>query len=195
MTVGREYTDRQETNGGGARWRNIDRRCETKRKSWNHQRQQELVTSSGDHQCHIQTSHPSIKQYQSSVRKWRSADAVWHVSWNTSLWDGWGLNDFNAFDNRQRVFTSRVHVFKQSGRIITRADRQSGGASVRPHGPSKNKLMLCFIPPWRRKRSPNDAIIQEFASRQSPVTLWKVPFVVLISLNAIQQFSVQNIRA
>lgn len=46
----------------------------------------------------------------------------------------------------------------------------------------------------KKKTHPNDAIMQESASRHSPVKLWKALFVVLILLNAIQQFSMQNIR-
>lgn len=55
--------------------------------------------------------------------------------------------------------------------------------------------MVHLILRWEEKKKPNDAIIQESASSQSPVKLWKALFVVLISLNAIQQFSMQNIRA
>lgn len=87
-------------------------------------------------------------------------------------------------------------MFMYSNSVWELLGELTSGAAVLERGHiDVKRLMVHLIPLWGKKISPNDAIIQEFASRQSPVKLWKVLFVVLISLNAIQQFSMQNIRA
>ena len=77
--------------------------------------------------------------------------------------------------------TGRAAVFERGHMDVKKKNKKPDGVLNSPLG--------------KKKKSPNDAIIQESASRQSPVKLWKALFVVLISLNAIQQFSMQNIRA
>lgn len=102
-------------------------------------------------------------------------------------------------ENLKRFRQQSVSIhspYSFSGILWELLSELTGGAAVFERGHMDvKKADGAFNSPVGEKKSPNDAIIQESASRQSPVKLWKALFVVLISLNAIQQFSMQNIRA